>query len=73
MYKRQARRTRSTADNRVVLVEVTPEGQHLVKKAPLGGISLLRERLKNLPAERLTLIDDALTDLIQLLEIEHDE
>ena len=68
-----ARRTRSTADNRVVLVEVTPDGQRLVKNAPLGGISLLRERLKGLPAERLTRIDDALTDLVQLLEIEHDE
>ena len=66
-------RTGSRADNRVVLVEVTPEGQRLVKNAPLGGISLLRERLKGLSAERLTRIDDALTDLVQLLEIEHDE
>lgn len=68
-----ARRTRSTADNRVVLVEATPEGHALVQNAPLGGIALLRERLKSLPTERLTRIDDALTDLVQLLEIEHDE
>jgi len=68
-----ARRTRSTADNRVVLVEATPEGQRLVQNTPPGGISLLRERLKNLSTERLTRIDDALTDLVQLMEIENDD
>ncbi len=66
-------RSRSKKDNRVVLVEVTPEGQQLVQETPLGGISLLRERLKHLPTERLTRIDEALTDLVQLLGIEHDD
>jgi DNA-binding MarR family transcriptional regulator len=66
-------RSRSKADNRVVLVEVTPEGQQLVQETPLGGISLLRERLKHLPSERLSRIDEALTDLVQLLGIENDD
>jgi DNA-binding MarR family transcriptional regulator len=66
------RRTRSQSDNRVVLVELTPEGEHIVQNAPLGGISLLRERLKGLSPDRLSVINEALTDLVQLLEIEAD-
>ena len=66
------RRTRSQSDNRVVLVELTPEGEHIVQNAPLGGISLLRERLKGLSPGRLSVINEALTDLVQLLEIEDD-
>jgi DNA-binding MarR family transcriptional regulator len=63
-------RTRSEKDNRVVLVSLTPAGREFAQGAPLGGIPLLRERLKALPAERLALIDEALAKIIDLLEIE---
>lgn len=60
-------RRRSEADNRVVLVDLTPSGRDLAQKAPLGGITLLRERLKELPPERLSLISAALSDLLEIL------
>ena len=65
-------RTRSAEDNRVVVVELTPAGRDVAQKTPLGGIPLLRERLQALPPERLSVIDDALTEIIRLLEIPDD-
>jgi len=35
----------------------------------LGGIPLLRERLKALPQERLRVINEAMTEMLQLLGI----
>ena len=67
------RRRRSTNDSRVVLVEVTPAGEQLVQQTPPGGIALLRQRLKELPTERLKLISEALEDIVEILEIEHEE
>jgi DNA-binding MarR family transcriptional regulator len=61
-------RNRSDADNRVVLVDLTSAGRDLAQSAPLGGIPLLRERLKHLPPERLSVIDEALTDLLGILD-----
>lgn len=63
------KRTRSTTDSRVVLVEVTPAGEKLVQEVPLGGVALLRVRLRELPAERLRAINQALKDIVQILEI----
>jgi DNA-binding MarR family transcriptional regulator len=62
-------RTRSEADNRVVMVALTPAGREATEQAPLGGIPLLREKLAALPAKRLALIHDALVELAQLVEI----
>lgn len=62
-------RTRSAEDNRVVLVALTPAGEEAAAKTPLGGIVLLRRRLRNLPPERLAVIDSALADLLELLEV----
>jgi DNA-binding MarR family transcriptional regulator len=62
-------RTRSEEDNRVVLVDLTPAGRAFTQDTPLGGIPLLREKLKTLPPERLSIIHEALTDLVQFLEI----
>ena len=62
-------RARSKGDNRVVVVTLTPAGRDFAEGAPLDGIPLLREKLKTLPPERLSLIDKALADLLQLLEI----
>ena len=63
-------RTRSEEDNRVVIVALAPAGRAVAEEAPLGGIPLLRERLKTLPPERLSVVHRALTELIRLLEIE---
>ena len=66
-------RTRSEEDNRVVLADLTEAGREFAQNAPLGGIPLLRERLKTLPQPRLAVISDALTDLVELLEIADDD
>ena len=64
-------RTRSQADNRVVIVDLSPAGRDLARSTRLGGMPLLREVLKTLPAERLVLINQAMTDILSLLEIEN--
>jgi DNA-binding MarR family transcriptional regulator len=63
-------RTRSAADNRVVIVSLTERGRVVAAQAPVGGIPLLREKLKALPEEQLSTLNDALTILAQLLEID---
>ncbi len=63
-------RTRSSHDNRVVLVDVTTAGRALVEETSLGGIPLLREVLKTLPLERLGVIHEAMTTMVNLLEIQ---
>jgi DNA-binding MarR family transcriptional regulator len=62
-------RTRSDVDNRVVIVTLTPAGRAAAEGTPLGGIPLLRERLKALPPERLSRIKEVLDEIVQLLEI----
>jgi MarR family transcriptional regulator, organic hydroperoxide resistance regulator len=62
-------RTRSRADNRAVLVELTAAGRAAAQKLPLGGIPLLREKLKALPSKRLAAVNEALAELQKLLEI----
>ena len=65
-------RTRSAADNRVVIVDLTPAGRELAQEPPRGGVSLLRERLQTLPQARLAVIDEAMTEILTLLEINYD-
>ncbi len=65
-------RSRSTLDNRVVLVALTDPGATLLQQIPLGGIPLLRERLRGLPPQRLERIRGALQDMQRLLDIEDD-
>lgn len=62
-------RTRSTDDNRVVIIELTPSGSALAETTPVAGIGLLRRRLPTLPEERLRMIDEALAELMQLMEV----
>jgi DNA-binding MarR family transcriptional regulator len=64
-----ATRTRSEEDNRVVMVELTPAGREIAQHTPLGGIALLRRRLGNLPDERLRLLDEALAEIMGLMEV----
>ena len=65
-------RRRSARDSRVVLVELSEDGQRIARETPLGGLPLLRERLKTVPPDRLELMDQAFTYLICLLEIDPD-
>lgn len=64
------RRRRCTKDNRVVYVELTDEGRALAEETPLGGIPLLRERLKAAPPDQLARINQGLTDLLHIMEID---
>ena len=66
-------RTRSPQDNRVVIVELTPAGREQAQHTPLGGIPLFRRRLNTLSEERLQRINDALSDIMQLMEVADDE
>ncbi len=66
-------RTRSEQDNRVVIVELTQTGQEVAQNTPLGGIPLLRRRLGALSEERLLALDEALAEIIQLVEVTNNE
>jgi DNA-binding MarR family transcriptional regulator len=66
-------RTRSEDDNRVVVVELTARGKDVAQNTPLGGIALLRRRLDSLPEERLRLIDEALSEIMRLMEVTETE
>jgi DNA-binding MarR family transcriptional regulator len=65
-------RARSDVDNRVVLVSVTTAGCEVIQKTPLGGIPLLRERLKQVSPEELAVIHKAVTIMERLLESDHE-
>lgn len=62
-------RTRSEDDNRVVVVELTPAGAAVAQQTPVGGIGLLRRRLDTLPEDRLRIIDEALGEIMRLMEV----
>lgn len=62
-------RTRSTGDNRVVIIELTTRGSAMVHTTPVTGIGLLRRRLPTLPEARQRLIDEALAEIIRLMEV----
>ena len=61
-------RNRSTEDNRVVLVDLTPSGRVVAEQAPFGGLPLMRRRLRGLPDERLREIGAVLEELTVLME-----
>jgi DNA-binding MarR family transcriptional regulator len=65
-------RARSEADNRVVVVTLTPAGHDVALKTTLRGIPLLREKLKALPPERLARVREAMAELQSLLELPDD-
>jgi DNA-binding MarR family transcriptional regulator len=69
---RHVARARSEADNRVVVVTLTPAGRDVALKTTLRGIPLLREKLKALPPERLARVREAMAELQSLLEIPDD-
>jgi DNA-binding MarR family transcriptional regulator len=62
-------RTRSKEDNRVVFVELTEAGQELAVRTPMQGVPLLRRRLEALPEDDIRRINDALGDILRLMEV----
>lgn len=62
-------RERSRKDNRVVLVSITAAGRRVARETSLGGIPLLRERLRTLSPHEIRKVDDAFRLLKDLLEI----
>ncbi len=62
-------RKRCKKDQRVVYVDLTPEGHRLAEETPLGGIPLLRERIKSLSPEQLATVASAFDILLQVMEI----
>ncbi len=61
-------RTRSTEDNRVVIVELTEAGHNLIATTPLGGLPLLRRNMRRLSDERLREINDVLVEIMNMME-----
>lgn len=66
-------RRRSKKDCRVVFVELTEMGRRIADETPLGGIPLMRERVKALPPINLERINSAFDDLIEIMEIDVNE
>jgi DNA-binding MarR family transcriptional regulator len=62
-------RTRSREDNRVVFVELTDDGREIAARTPMQGVPLLRRRLEALPEADLQRINDALSDILRLMEV----
>jgi MarR family transcriptional regulator, organic hydroperoxide resistance regulator len=60
-------RVRSTEDRRVVRVELTRQGQNLVKKAPQVAQGLLVAGLEKLSASRLQIISEGLDQMVDIL------
>ena len=56
-------------DSRVVIINLTESGSALAETTPVAGIGLLRRRLPTLPEERLRVIDAALAEIMQLMEV----
>ena len=60
-------RTRSTADRRVVMVDLSAKGKELVKNAPAVAQGLLVSGLEQLSLQRLGRIADGLEQLVDIL------
>lgn len=61
-------RSRSQQDNRIVYVDASPLGRQTAIETPMGGIPLLREKMKELSEAELVQIADSIAKLVRLLE-----
>ncbi len=59
---------RTESDNRIVMVSITEAGKKLVQRMPVGGIQLLRKRLKELDTEELEEIHNVVQKLNLFME-----
>lgn len=57
--------TWSQADNRVVIVELTPVGRDIAKNSPLRGLTFLRRRLSRLTEAKLLQINEVSSEIMQ--------
>jgi DNA-binding MarR family transcriptional regulator len=64
------RRTRSTEDRRVVMVELTAAGETLVRKAPLVAQGLLVSGLEQLPLAKRQTVAAGLQVLVDILGLQ---
>jgi hypothetical protein len=53
----------------VVNIELTATGSSLAQTTAIAGIGLLRRRLPTLSEERLHIINEALADIMALMEV----
>ena len=65
-------RSRSQTDSRSVIVALTPYGVTMANSVVLGGIPLLREKLKSLSPEKLGCIHQAMREIQAALEVDKD-
>ena len=56
-----------------MIVELTPTGREIAESTPMGGIVLLRRRLPALDQERRLRMNEALSDLIALMDVQEVE
>ncbi|WP_232286694.1 MarR family winged helix-turn-helix transcriptional regulator [Pelobacter propionicus] len=61
-------RTRSKVDRRVVEVNLTEQGNELVRNAPEVAQGILVQGLEKLPEERLLKISEGIEELIRILD-----
>ena len=61
-------RRRSKRDQRVVEVLITDEGRRITEETPLGGIALLRERMKEMSRMELRAVARSISQLVDYLE-----
>lgn len=61
-------RNRSTTDRRVVEINLTEQGRHLVRNAPEVAQGILVQGLEQLPEERLRKISEGIDELIRILD-----
>lgn len=66
-------RARSARDNRVVLVGLTPEGRRFAGETEIGGVPLLREKLKSLSPRQLKAIHESFRLLAGLLGLPEEQ
>ena len=57
----------------MVNIELTPSGSELAQTTTIVGIGLLRRRLPTLSDERLQIINQALADIMELMEVSETE
>ena len=63
-------RTRSSKDNRVVVVDLTDAGREVAKNTPLGGSPLLRRRLSRLSTKQLQQISEVVVELMNMMDVD---
>ncbi len=70
--KGYVKRARSEDDRRVVMVGLTTRGHQMALTIPLEGLPRLRWGLREVPQERLSVMQGVLEELLTIMKIEGD-